>query len=95
MSSSTPTVNSSISLAGVSEDSGATNLATFDLNDGDVELSNEEKEAFHHIRNIVSQGHVHSSFMPALSGTSSSTEAHVEEQPFVSFGGVGEDISAR
>lgn len=82
-------------MAGVTEDSGDTNLATFDLDYGDIELSHEEIEAFGHIRNIVSQGHVNSSFMPALSGTSSSTEAHVEEQPIVSYRGVGEDISAR
>ncbi|KAF5229901.1 hypothetical protein FANTH_14051 [Fusarium anthophilum] len=93
--SSPPIVYPIISMAGVNENSGNTNLATFDFDDSNIELTDDETEAFRHIRSIVGHGYLTAGFMPALSGTSFSTEAPTEEQSVVSYSVSGGYVSAR
>jgi hypothetical protein len=82
-------------MAGVNEDSQNTNFATLDFDNGDVELTHNETEALRHIGNITSHRYLATGVMPALSGSSFSTEAYIDEQSVVSHSGAGEDISAR
>ncbi|CVL02092.1 uncharacterized protein FMAN_08211 [Fusarium mangiferae] len=95
VTSSPPIVYPTISMAGVNENSHNTNLATFGFYDNNIELTHDETEAFRHIRNIVGHGSLTTGFMPALSGTSFSTEAPVEEQSVASYSVSGGYISAR
>ncbi|KAF4414696.1 hypothetical protein FACUT_14055 [Fusarium acutatum] len=90
-----PTVYPTISMAGVNEDSENTNLATFDFDNGDIELTHDETEALRHIGNIIGHGYLATGSMPALSGTSFSTEAPFEEQSVVSYSVSGGYTSAR
>lgn len=84
-------------MAGVNEDSENTHLATsnFGGGDGDIELTHGETEMLRHIGNIISRGCLANGFVPALSGTSYSTEAPIEEQSVVSPSVSGGYISAR
>ncbi|RYC96909.1 hypothetical protein BFJ63_vAg76 [Fusarium oxysporum f. sp. narcissi] len=95
VSSSPPIVYPTISMAGVNEDSENTNFATFDFGAGDIELTHNETEALRHIGNITSHSYLATGFMPALSGTSLSTEARIEEQSVISYRVAGGDISDR
>ncbi|KAF4960504.1 hypothetical protein FGADI_911 [Fusarium gaditjirri] len=93
--SSPPIVYPTISMAGVNEDSENTNFATFGFDYGDIELTPNETEALRRIENITSRSYLATGFMPALPGTSLSTEARVEEQSVDSYSVAGGDISTR
>ncbi|KAG4263594.1 hypothetical protein FPRO03_09901 [Fusarium proliferatum] len=99
VTSSPPIVYPTISMAGVNEDSENTHLATSNFGggdgDGDIELTHDETETLRRIGNIIGRGYLANGFMPALSGTSYSTEAPIEEQSVVSPSVSGEYISAR
>ncbi|EWG50031.1 hypothetical protein FVEG_16568 [Fusarium verticillioides 7600] len=92
--SSPPIAYSTISMAGANEDPENANLATFDFDNGDIEITPDETEALREIRNIISHGYLATGLMPTLSGTSFSTEAPIEEQSAVSHGVSGGYISA-
>jgi hypothetical protein len=81
-------------MAGANEDPENINLATFDFDNGDIEITPDETEALREIRNIISHDYLATGLVPTLSGPSFSTEAPVEEQSVASYSVSGGYISA-